>query len=754
MDLGDNFQTITHNDATSQIKDNYMLFGESVLSTKFPDHVDGCKSLIRRIIWFTNEYKDIMPLDTILGSIGRYHTTSGSSVYDALIRLGQDFMVGNPIIYIKGNCGKYYEPGAAASRYLSAKVSDFAKDIYFEGVHQKTIPMVPTKDFSALEPKYLIPRLPMALILGNITVGFGFKSYIPMLDFNDVCNLTLAIAKYYKERNIGIPDYKPLAKYIIPAFPIKNLIINRKELLNDYAHGNFNTKIKIEGWVELNGNTITLKTVPYGINFEDVTSKLREKLKDRKCFLYEYIDSANQYSGSEPEFTITLRRGKNPFEVLDVLRPILKFNNNWKPIYSYLKNDRVVTLNPIELVCYWYKERAISLASGLKYKQADLIHKRMALESTLVICDNKDKVIKIIENSDDKQSAIQALFDNFEKLTWKQAEIIYMQPVGVLAKSTRGEIEAALEQNAVDLENVLASYGKVHDTIINDALYLQKKYAQPKATVYADDFIGYVQFGNLGIINFFDLDHMKEILNSKGWPSAIEKTVHFYDKSYPKLYAAKHGKLVPIVDLTKEITCEQLVMYPETRAELTLAIGPDNSTCVVERAVEGVYEGYKLFPISKTFYAIHRNGTITQENYQDFAIRKSVSKGARTDVVYALPDKTSDMVVFQMSTSSPNILRINRILYDDKLNKIITSPSGKLCILGIYSYKSKQIILNIPASCRKSSAIEQLIVENVSSLFPKDKDNLMINLGKLSTDKNFKLKRDNVARMLYTLQTK
>lgn len=750
MDPMDNFVTVKTSDSTTEIRENLSVFGSEVLSTKFPNAIDGLKDVQRRIVWNSRNYTELKGMNAFVGEVSNYHTGGDSSIVGATIRLAQRFMVGHPLIYVDGKSGEYYDPSAAAApRYLEVCISDFSNDVYFRNVDLDTIPMQIADTHKGIEPSYLIPVLPMGLILGNLTVGFGFKSYIPMIDITNVCDLVMLFADYFRKGGIGIPDKGEIAKLIIPSFPIKNLIRNKEQLLAAYRQGDYEYPIAIEGWCELSGNTITLRAVPYGSDFGTVTEGFRKLLKDKKCKYYDYIDSANNYSADVAEFSISVKRGKNPFEVLDYLRGILRFNNNWKPLYNYTRNGKVSTLPPHLLTLCWYQERRLSIASGLKYRLAELISRQMLLKAMLIVVEHVDEVIAIIRSSENEAEAVRRLHQRWTELTLKQAQRLAQQRLSTLTKSSRADIENELDQIEIKIATTSDAFNKIDDIIYHDAEFIKKRYATTSFTRYSTEFIGYVQFGEWGIINFFDYEDMYDILNTKGWPASVKKTVHFYDNRHSRKFIVKNGRLSEVTEMSKEVCCENMICYPANSNELTLAIGKDGNTCIIERDVLDVSADYLLCPISKTFYAIHRNGTVTEEQYTSFSIRKSVSKGSRTDLIYGVPNKVKDIVVFHMNTKDLNCIRADRILSGNDLGKLRTVPSGEMIILGIYNLKTKGLILNIPEKCRKNSSMEHLIIRNLSQFFEK-KDNLTLPIGKSS--KEFKFVRNNKVRTLYSLE--
>ena len=745
--------------ATEEIRESLTIYGSSVISDKFPNYIDGLKAIQRRIIWFSKDYDSTKGMNKIIGDIGDFHTSGDSSIYEAIIRLSQDFKVGMPLMKVDGKNGEYYAPSkAAAPRYLKAMLAKFSFDIFIKGVNRKTIPMVPTKDFTALEPKYLIPRLPYALMIGNITPGFGFKSVVPMINFNDICDMVMKYADSRQKGEIGSPSPQEYAKYLLPSFPIRNTVINKEEILEHYQQGDFEVPIKLEGVCELSGNNIIFRTVPYINDFGNCTStfvrmhEAKEKgYKDYK-WLSDDIIATHNYSSDITEFHVAIRNNRNPFDVLEEIRSLLRFNDTLAPIYSYTRDDKVDRIDPLRLLVMWYNERYLSIVGGLKYDQAALISEERRINAMLIICDNVRKVIDLITSSDNKQHAINRLFHEFRSrhLSWKQAEIIVNQPLHVLTKISKPDLEAQREQNRLSQEENMAMFGKVHEIIRRDAEELKKEYGSktPRLTRYNTDYKGYVKYGDYGIIHFCNEKEMYALLNTKGWGST-KKTIHMYDPKYPNKYIIKNGRQVPMIPY-HEMSCTDVICYPNERQDITLVVHEsEGKVSVVERPLDQKKPGITICPISKHFYAIHKNGSVTEEDYTNFTVRKSLAAGAKSDVIYGLPSKSTDMVAFHMNSAEPNILRIDRILTPNSLGKLHIVPAGKRYLLGFFSIKQKEILLNIPEECRKNVVINHLLITEISKVFEDGDDHHILDVNKTSALSK-KLKRTEV-KSLFTL---
>lgn len=748
------FLTTQVNDATTEMISNLLSYGEDQLVSKYPDAIDGLKVSTRRIIWCARKFPKPEGFSKLVGAIADIHVGGDSSIEEAIVRLGQNFKVGHPLISIEGKSGEYYDPKAyAAPRYLKAGISNFAMDVFFNGINQRTLPLVPTKDFSGREPRYLIPRLPMALIIGNLTIGYAFKSEVPMVDISDVCDLVMEYAKFYKEGGRGIPAAKILAPHLVPAFPVRNLIKNRQEVLGAYSVGDYNCPIKIEGWAEICYTSITFRAVPYGVDFGTVTSDLRQKMRDRKHQIWDYIDSANQLSSSEAEFTVTVKRGRNPFEVFEKLKTYLKYNKTWTPLANYVVNGRVDHIRTPELVAQWYRERAISIRGGLKYRHESLMIDKLKYEALLAVIDNADDVIDIVRKSANRDDAMRNLHQRFTHLTRQQTYVLAGMQLADLNKGAKKNLQEGLERTIIALENTVNDFNRINEKIYEDAARLKVEYKSTNLTKYSDDFIGYVRFGKLGVVQFFDNQDLIEILATK-WPATVTRSIHLYDPKFPRRYLVKQRRLCRMDDDSRIIMCENLVCYPAAgRDELTLYI--DNvtqKTSVLQRDVPVADGDVTICPITKDFYAIYRNGTIAKENYQNFTLRKTATGGAKTEVLYGLPIRTKDVVVFHMNTEDNNIIYVDRILTDpDNLGRLRTTSIGTTRVLGVYPFKTQMLYLNIPADCRKNSVIEFLYLEKVADLFKNARAGETISINITKNSKHCRLVRDGDVRALSRL---
>lgn len=740
-----------NSNATNEIYDRCIIYGVDVLSTKLPNGFDGLKNGTRRIIYCAKEIPNYKGFSSLVGSVTELHVGGESSIEKAIIRLGQDFMVGHPLIDIQGKRGKDYDPqGYGAPRYLKVSISKFGLDLFFVNVDMSTVPMTSTKDFNNKEPLNFIPRLPTTLLLGNLTIGYAYKSQVPMIDLPDVCSIVMKMAKWHEDGHVNVIPTKDISRYLVPSFPIDTLIRNRQELIKAYNDNYFKEPIIIDGTVEIGGYAIVLRSVPYGVNFSERIDDFIKLLKDSKSWLYDWIDSVHQYSSDKAKFSITVKRGKNPFEVWERIKNSLKFTMVMHPLYHYLIDGTATKLErgPVTLADLWYRERFNSLQNGLMYKQLNLQTEKMKCEALLIVCEYSEDVIDIIKSSETVKEACVRISKRFPELTLDQCHYLSDCKISTLVRSGKEEILRKLEEIKNELDKITEQMPHLHETIYKEAMWFNKKYGSTSRTTYSDEFIGYVQYDNFGIVHFTDNDDLFRILSIK-WPTTVRKTIHLFNPKLSKHYYVRNKNLTLMQNTPREIWCDDVISFPDNPSRnLALVITQDSCLYIVQKDLVYLPDA-SVFSIGKTFYAIHRDGNISLENVDNYSLRKSANcKGARTDIIYALPNTAKEMLVFHMNDSNPNVLRIDSILHEKSYDKLITVPTGTTHILGAVTRDKSSLFINIPPTCCKSMNMNIVNIVGLENI-PMNYHEVITLSQPKSIKKNITIKRSEIPALYY-----
>ena len=173
-----NEQGTVNNLIMSDVVDDYMYkYGEYMIANMFPHIIDGLKTVIRRSLFVNaKKYPNYTATPNAIAKTNRYHIHSGEAIYKAMIRCCQDFSMLYPLFTLKGDYGSYSGDIQASARYTEIKLSHFAYDMYFKNSKMELLKYMTTEDLKGLEPRYLIPKMPMTLLMYSYTIGFGFTS--------------------------------------------------------------------------------------------------------------------------------------------------------------------------------------------------------------------------------------------------------------------------------------------------------------------------------------------------------------------------------------------------------------------------------------------------------------------------------------------------------------------------------------------------------------------------------------------------
>lgn len=715
-------------------------YSRDLISRQYPHVMDGLKKVQRRIIWIAGNSTELVGLNAMVSAAESIHTSGDQSIYKALVRIAQDFNVGRKLVHIEGASGNYADENAAAPRYIDARISEFAKDLFFNRCIVDTLPMNYTKNFKSKEPQYFIPCIPSALILNHSVIGIGFNSISPQLNLTDVCDLVLKTVDCKTKSIRPFLSYRDSAKYLIPDFPIDNYLMNSKQqLLEEYAKGNFETPIYVGGKLILKDSTIIIKSIGFGNSFLNQYNKLTEKLKNErnKFWLFDMLKTYANLSTKEPNFVVSFKNNVDLFEILSKFKIEMSVNNVIHPNFNYNRNDRLVKANYIQLLEIWYKERIKSILSGVKYRHNELTLRKLEESARYIICENTDLVINILKNSNDENHAIRNLLDEFPKLTQYQAKILAATPVSRLVKSSKQDSILKLEKLELAIEEVLNRYTNLDETIYNDALFMKKKYHKPRITTFIEDQMGYVCINNSGIIQFTNPDELYSILQDN---SKITDVKCYHDFFKDKL-AFNKNKIIKFKHkgIYKEFAGDKILELPDN--PITFVCSDDNKVSVVP-GVKIPKEDDNFTEVlytTRNFYGIFNDGKIIKINSKDLSNRKTLSKGSKSSLIYALPSGCKDIVIIHMHEMDPNVVRFDRIrMNGDVIGKCNMLPAKGIHILDVQNTNTNFLCVMVPPSCIYKSSINYLVVENMEQLFSGKSNSFSLQINKRNSGVSFK----------------
>lgn len=721
-------------DATDMVETKLGIYSDDVVMTKYPNPIDGLKEIHRRIIYVlgTQDKKDAMT--ALIGDVSKLHTGGDSSIYEAVVRLGQPFSIGEPLLTLLGNGGSYQGDSAAAARYLELHSSEFARDIFFNGIPQAVLPMKPSKDFRRLEPQYFIPKIPTALFLANLSIGIGYKSVTPQRNVGDICDLVKAMIDWRKSSGVTIMRAKDAAKFLMPDFPNDNFIVNAAELRKEYSTGRFDAPIHVSGVFELSQrqNRIKLVNTPYGTVPTLAAERLIATMKtDKKGWVNAATRDIHIGSGDSEHCDIALEFKQNVdiFTHLANMKALVGLTAVITPQYYFVYNGRITPMGPTELLYRWYDERYKSVVAGIKEKQRALILKMQELRAFKIIARDVDKVINIIRHSENEREAIAQLTTDFSDLTKAQSRMVYNIPIGRLNRESRTNIDAVMEKTIQEIGVLVQSYGRIDDTIYRDAEYLGTKYRRPRKAKPLDTTIGYVHINKTGVIQFFTEDELLNILSE--FRNVKQIDVVFWNKATPKRFVLNGNRVLPQKEghaIPKEFTATRII---ETPAEnVNTMVLKDGGASVVKGFTSTDDKDADIFFVSSRFYTVSVTGVIALQTTNDFSVRKSICRGAKTDIIHVMPRQFKDVVIIHMNPEMPNELRLDRVLKaPDDLGCLRLIPTGVTKIISVIPINSPVWYVGLDAECVQKVANHIIRISNIKSMFT-DTDHVVIDLLK------------------------
>ena len=472
------------NDIVKEISSSFLDYSMSVITSRaIPDLRDGLKPVHRRILWSMFEEgntpdKPHKKSATTVGYVmGHYHPHGDSSIYDAMVRLAQDFNQRYMMVDGHGNFGNIEGDGAAAYRYTEARLSKISLEM-LRDIRKETVDMMPNFDETSPEPTVLPSRFPNVLVNGSMGIAVGMATNIPPHNLGEAIDGCIA---YIDNPDI---DTDGLMQYIKgPDFPTGAIILGNSGIRKAYETGRGSITIRSRAYIEEKSNhsQIIVTEVPYGVNTMDLKNKVAELVHNK------VIDGISDYHTDLKDgvkITITLKRDANPQVVLNNLYKHTNFQINYGIIFLVIDNGTPRTLGLKDIISKYVDHQKEIIIRRTRFdlgKAEDRVH---ILEGLKIALDNIDEVVSIIRNSNSDEEAQNKLMEKFS-LSEIQAKSILDMRLRRLTGLERDKIEAELKEllDLIDeLKSILASEEKVKNIIKEEMLEIKKKYSDERRT--------------------------------------------------------------------------------------------------------------------------------------------------------------------------------------------------------------------------------------------------------------------------------
>ena len=710
--------------ASDIIKDKYSIYAEHVILNRYPNQIDGLKNIHRRILYVVRNDTKHVKISSITGRlVEKYHAAGDISIDAAIKRMAQPFNCLTPFMESSGNIGTYGTDDSAAPRYLEIGMSDFAKDMFYKGINVRTLKMVPTEDGDNLEPAYFIPKIPTSLLSGSFAIGIGYRSVTPSISLSDLCDLTISYIRNNKRLS------KSMSKYLLPDFPIASYIRNKKSIIKNYNHTNYEQAIEVDGTMILKPNEIVIRTIPYGQAYHKKCS-FKDSLADKNSYISKYVQRKGEFSKHKEygDTVLYLKRGVDPFTILEKVKQEISFSKKYHPSMYYVDNrGKQIHCNHSLLLHLWYTARYRSVLAELKYRQNALILENRHNQALLIAINNTDEINKVFKNANDIADTYIVLNRKYG-LSGQQVNFLADNfSIKFLTKLENNDLLRKIENNKKEIEQLQYEYAHVDDKIISDVEYIKQKYSKKfsKKTKF-NTFIGYVHITGRGVIQFRNLDEYQEtIKHFKMKPISL----HLYPTAGGSKYKIVNNIMYDDHEIAhpKEFSCDD---YVHSHNTLKHTIVLSNKTIYrLNGVVCKTDPKISFISVDDAFITIDKLGNMEWVHYSKIPLRKAISSGVMTTVKHICNFTEKEGVVCHVNEKEPNIVRLSKITKGVN-SKIIKSPMGKMTVLGVYS-TTRPILLSIPDDFIYKCKIRHMYIKDPKVIMTSD--NVKINLRKLQS---------------------
>jgi len=469
-----------------EMKDSYISYAMSVIVGRaLPDARDGLKPVQRRILYTMRELgldqgKPYKKSARIVGDcLGRYHPHGDMAVYDALVRMAQEFSVRYPLVDGQGNFGSVDGDAPAAMRYTEARLAPIAEQMLAD-IDKETVDFIPNFDESMSEPKVLPAALPNLLVNGSSGIAVGMATNIPPHNLNELVDGIVAVIE---DPEI---DAKGLLKYIKgPDFPTGGLITGRQGISDAYITGRGLLKVRAKAHIESSKggrDSIIVTEIPYQVNKATLLEAIAGLVRDKKV---DGISDLRDESDKEGlRIVVDLKRDANGQIVLNQLFKHTQMETTFGVILLALVGNRpkICTLKQLIQVYLEHRKEVVLRRTRFELRKAQ--ERAHILEGLKIALAHLDAVIKLIRKSKSEEEAKAGLIKEFE-LSAVQAQAILEMQLRRLTALERSKIEQEyldLIKRISELQAILASETKVMNIIKEEMQEIRKRFGDERRT--------------------------------------------------------------------------------------------------------------------------------------------------------------------------------------------------------------------------------------------------------------------------------
>lgn len=544
-------------EVNDELKKSFISYAMAVnVSRAIPDVRDGLKPVHRRILYSMGELnlfndKPYRKSARIVGEVmGKYHPHGDSSVYDALVRLAQDFSIGCPLVDGHGNFGSVDGDSPAAMRYTEARLSKIA-GLMLEDIDKNTVDFYPNFDDTLMQPSVLPSKFPNLLVNGADGIAVGMATNIPPHNLAEVISGVQAL--------IANPDIEidDLIRIIpAPDFPTGGIIMGRAAIKHAYKTGKGGIVVRGKAEIEeteSGRHRIIVTELPYQVNKARLIIQMADLVKNKKIEGIADIKEESDRDGMR--IVIDLKRDANPQVVLNMLYKHTQLQVSDGIIFLALVDGTPRILNLKEMLYYYLEHQKEVLTRKTQFDLGKALEREHIVKGLVIALANIDEVVQIIKTSSDKQDAVAKLMENFE-LSDKQANAILEMKLARLTSLEVAKLKEELDELEAliaDLNDILAKPQRVLQ-MINDYLEnVKNQFGTPRKTEIS------MEVGNIDNEDLIEKEDVVISLTHGGYVKRM---------SVSEYHAQKRGGVGISAHKTKEEDFVERILITSTHSDL------------------------------------------------------------------------------------------------------------------------------------------------------------------------------------------
>ena len=676
------FDKISDVDIKKTMEEYYIDYSMSVIAQRaLPDVRDGLKPVQRRILFSMIELnngpdKPHRKCARIVGdTMGKYHPHGDSSIYDALVKLAQDFSTRYPLVDGHGNFGSVDGDGAAAMRYTEARLSRISMEMLSD-INKDTVDFVPNFDETEREPSVLPARYPNLLVNGTSGIAVGMATNIPPHNLGEVIGAVVKIIDNIVENDADttIDEVMDIVKG--PDFPTGAIIKGRSGIEQAYRTGRGKIIVRAVTDIEPmdNGkNRIVVTEIPYMVNKERLIGKIGDLVKNKRIDGITALRDESDRTGMR--IVIELRRDVNANVILNRLLKYTQLQDTFGVIMLSLVNNEPKVLNLLEMLKYYLAHQEDVITRRTKYDLNKAEERAHILKGLIIALDNIDRVITIIRGSANVAIAKESLIKEFS-LSEAQAQAIVDMRLRALTGLEREKIEdelKELEAKIKEYKEILGDRKKLLLVIRKEILEISEKFADKRRTVIDSDITDFsdedlipnepviITRTNLGYIKRQSLDNFKD---QKRGGKGIKGMQTVEDDYVEELFATMtHDSLLFFTNQGRVYKLKGYQIPESSRTSRGTAVinllnlMPDEKISAIIPVTKGVLsDENKLFMSTK-------NGIVKKTNIMDFS---NINKNGLRALTL---DEDDELIGVRVTDGTKKIILVTKlgqcILFDE-----------------------------------------------------------------------------------------